>query len=78
MLKRKGHSIFNPAQINAYPEFTWEDYISVTKAMLKRCDAILLLPDWKDSKGANLEYEYAKKLGLSVFFSIKDIPKYKK
>ena len=46
--------------------------------MLKRCDAILLLPDWKDSKGANLEYEYAKKLGLSVFFSIKDIPKCEK
>lgn len=77
ILKQKGHSVFNPATLDAYPEFTWEDYMSVTKAMLKRCNAMLLLPDWKYSKGAILEYEYAKKLGISVFFSLKDIPKNK-
>jgi len=35
--------------------------------MLKRCDLIVMLPGWMDSKGATAEYEYALELRLPVF-----------
>ncbi len=73
-LKRMGHSPMNPSWINASQEFDWQDYMAVAKAMQKRCDATLLLTDWKESRGAQIEYENAKKMNHAVFFSIKDIP----
>ena len=74
-LKKKGHSVMNPAVLNGYPEFSWEDYMAVSKAMQRQCSATLFLPDWESSRGAKVEYENAKKLGQSIFFDIKDIPK---
>lgn len=74
-LKRKGHSVMSPATLKEYPEFDWYDYMQVTHAMQKVCSAILLLPDYKESKGAMKEYEYAKKLNQAIFFDIKDVPK---
>lgn len=37
-------------------------------AELKKCDAIYMLRDWKDSAGAKREYAEADKLGLSVWY----------
>lgn len=78
ILKRKGHSVMSPAVLNAYPEFTWNDYMYVTKAMQKRCKATVFLHDWKESKGALIEYENAKKLNHAIFFSLDDIQNIKK
>ena len=36
-------------------------------AVLAGCDAICLLPGWEDSKGANMEYQYALIKQLPVF-----------
>lgn len=77
-LKRKGHSVMSPAVLKDYPEFTWNDYMAITRAMQKRCSAILLLSDWKDSKGATEEYKYAKKLHQAVYFSIDAVKSNKK
>lgn len=35
--------------------------------MLKRCDAVLLTWDWKDSVGVTKEVAYAKHCGIPVF-----------
>jgi len=32
------------------------------------CDAMLMLPGWRDSKGSVKEHEFAKKHGLPVFY----------
>lgn len=74
-LKKKGHSVMNPAVLSDYPEFSWNDYMFITKAMQKKCTATYLLPDWSISKGAIEEYENAKKLNHAIFFSMKDVPK---
>ena len=34
---------------------------------LSKCDAIYLLPDWKDSPGAMVEFMFANAIGLTVF-----------
>lgn len=62
-----GHSVMNPAWLYAYPEFAYEDYIAVSKAMLERCEAILLLPFWSNSPGAKKELALAEKRGIAVF-----------
>ena len=68
-LAEMGHSVMNPAWLCAYPEFGYEDYIAVSKAMLERCEAILLLPGWNHSPGAKKERALAEKKGLAVFDS---------
>lgn len=36
--------------------------------MLRRCDAIYILKDWKQSEGSQAEVRLAYKLGLEVYF----------
>lgn len=36
-------------------------------AILEKCDALLLLPGWQDSRGAWAEAELARKLGIPTF-----------
>ena len=49
----------------------WEDYIEWDKAWLEFCDALLFLGN---SKGANIELEYAKKIGKTIYYNIDDVP----
>lgn len=41
-------------------------------AELKKCDAIYMLTDWRDSKGALREYAEAQRIGIQVFYETKD------
>jgi len=41
--------------------------------MLRRCDAILMTPDWKRSSGATKEWELARELDMAVLYSIEDL-----
>ena len=72
-LRRMGYSVMNPAWLRGYPEFDWKDYMAVTAAMQERCEAVLFLPDWTESKGARLEHERAQKLNQSIYYSLKSI-----
>ena len=59
-----GYVVFNPAIL---PDgFEYEDYMDLDLLILSRCDAIFLMRDWKNSPGANREYEEAKRLGLRI------------
>ena len=66
-LAEMGHSVMNPAWLCSYPEFEYKDYIAVSRAMLERCEGILLLPFWRQSAGARAELEWAREHGLAVF-----------
>lgn len=41
--------------------------------LLRRCDAVLLTPDWKRSTGARAEAVWARECGLQVFHSINEL-----
>ena len=41
---------------------------------LKCCDAILMMPGWETSRGARLEHETAKKLGLKIYYHVDQVP----
>lgn len=50
----------------------WE-YLYICDAMIDRCDAILMLPGWRDSKGAMHEFLYAKEQGKKVYFRVREL-----
>lgn len=65
-LRAAGWHVENPAEINADSTAKWEDCMRADIAQLVTCDAILLLPGWQKSRGANIEAGLAHALGMSV------------
>lgn len=61
-----GHSVMNPANLNSYPEFSWEDYMEICIAMLKVCDAVYVIDGENDSRGVKLELEKARELDIPI------------
>lgn len=69
-LKARGHDPVNPMKENgldgdgkAYP---WAEYMRRDIPHPLKCDAIYLLANWQQSRGAKLEYHIAKELGMSI------------
>jgi hypothetical protein len=42
-------------------------YKALDLELLRHCDAVLLLPGWRDSKGARSEVQEANEIGLPIF-----------
>lgn len=64
----KGCEIINPAVImQTMPESTTHgEYMKISLCLLDMCDSIYMLPDWKESKGANMEYRRALDMGHEI------------
>lgn len=63
---RKGANVINPAEFPSSDEMEYADYMKRDISALLLCDSIYMLKGWKDSKGANLEYQIAKVLGYNI------------
>jgi len=58
----------NPMLLKHNHDKSWESYMKVCLKALIDCDKIYMLLNWRDSKGAMMELEVARKLGISVIF----------
>ena len=47
---------------------TWDDAVRTDIKKMLECDEVHLLPDWQDSKGAQLERDIALRLGMQVVY----------
>ena len=69
-LSKAGHIPVNPMKVLAYhPDLTWHDYMAEDIKALLFCDAIFMLENWTNSKGAKIEHSVAQGLGLQIFYS---------
>jgi len=60
-----GYYPVNPAAfISANEEWAKAMRTAIREMLL--CDGVSLLPDWKKSKGAKIEVQLAKKLGMDI------------
>ena len=67
-LRERGHLVMDPAVQYGNPGFEHEDYMHVCYAMIDRCEAVYMLSDWRDSKGARLELQYAADWGKAILY----------
>jgi hypothetical protein len=68
-LSKAGHQPINPCKILPFhPDHTWQTYMIEDFKALLSCDAILMLENWTDSKGARIEHAIAKELGLNIYY----------
>lgn len=47
---------------------SWASYMIECLIALKECQAIHMMPCWKDSPGAMIEHDFAKRMGLIIIY----------
>lgn len=61
--------VLNPADtIARIKGLNHSEYLHICKAMIDVCEAVAFLPNWKESKGANAELEYAKENNKKIIY----------
>ena len=66
--------MINPARICSLlpKDYTHEEYMTIDLALLKTCDTIFMLKGWENSKGANMEHDFAKEAGYNILYEGSD------
>jgi hypothetical protein len=68
IVRKLGHQPINPMQQIPYIDGKeWIEYMIEGLELLKNCDAIILLDDWKLSHGAKIEKLAAERIELEMF-----------
>lgn len=68
-LMEKGHETINPFTINHEShDKSWHGYMRADVKALCDCEAIYMLSNWTDSKGAIIEHTIAMHLGIKVYY----------
>lgn len=64
-------SIVNPTTLPNIHN-SWADYMLRDLMFLRDCDAIVMLPDWLDSIGAQTEHMFACGMGIRICYLMRD------
>ncbi len=62
-----GYNVVNPAA-TLEEERNWRDSVRSDIKKMLECDEVHLLPDWQESRGAQLERDIALRLGMQVVY----------
>lgn len=72
-LRARGHEVVSPHEIEPLPclgsgdaELIWRQYMREDIILLARCDKIMRLPGYENSRGAKLELVIAEALGMEI------------
>ena len=67
-LRSEGYKPVNPMTLNHEHDKSWHGYMKEDVKALCDCEAIYMLSNWTDSKGAIIEHTIAMYLGLKVIY----------
>ena len=70
-LREEGHKVINPVVLNDSLHkggFDYEDIMRICYSAIDICDAVYMLDDWNESKGARLEHEFAINAGKKIIY----------
>ena len=56
------------------PDIEPMTFIDGDLEIIRRCDAIFMLPRWEQSEGAKLEHALAVKLGIPIYVHLEQVP----
>ncbi len=66
-----GHAVIcphlNTHDFEYYTNLSNRDFVVLDLLIVEKCDGIVMLPNWQDSRGAMKEYDHAVENGLRVF-----------
>jgi hypothetical protein len=69
-LRDKGYEVVNPFDLDwnelGKRRLTWPEYLRRDLQALLTCDGIYMIRGWQNSKGARLERNVAKRLGMKI------------
>ena len=73
LLKNTQFEVFSPHDCEKLPSY--EDYMRADIKLLCECDIIVMLPGWRNSKGATLEKAVSDAIGNDTAYLRKHSPK---
>jgi hypothetical protein len=62
------YEVVNPMTINHEHDKSWQSYMKADIREMMSCDAIFMLTNWTDSKGAEIERRIALDLGIKIIY----------
>lgn len=66
-LRNRGYTVINPAETDGgSTDKSWDYYMRKDVALMMGCDAVVALPNWKESKGAKIEVALARQLSIPI------------
>lgn len=68
LLTELGFEVINPLKNGLATHDEWIKHLCKDIEMLHSCDAIYMMDNWTESKGAQIEYDIANRLGKDVWF----------
>lgn len=69
VLRSYGHTVINPCKMgDIYPDLEWDDYMCLDMALIRLCQAVYFLENWRNSKGSTIEHEYARMIGKELLY----------
>jgi hypothetical protein len=74
-IENQGFKAINPLEVVGDWQTPWQPAMKLCLLALICCDAILLLDDWQDSRGAMIEQKLAQDLGIKILIGTKDLAK---
>ncbi len=66
-LRDMGYLVENPAECGLPAASTWSDFMRAALIQMMSCDVIVMLPNWRKSKGAGIEHNLALQLGIEIY-----------
>jgi hypothetical protein len=60
----------NPCFIPHDHDKSWQSYMKHDIIEMMKCDALYMLNNWQESRGAKIEWQIADSLGMKIFYQL--------